>query len=204
MSLLIANRNKQKYVVPSPEVAKLQLERNGFKIMYGVLSDKTLNKKERKEALGVIRVSLPDFEDTQGAGKEVDDAFGARIEAAEKDWASGRVAFYYRYPSNPEINALMLGHSINGEYDPQIFTKEKQDLDKFRIFIYESAVLFLVGWEGVATEEDGKEKPLEFTATNTGYIPESVMMGFSNEVMIPYISGVTNSGTGARSNAVPN
>jgi len=203
MSLIVSNRSKQKYPVPNPQIVVLKNQQLGFPVMLDILHEKKLSKKQRGVTLTAIRKALPDFEDKPGIKEEVSKQYDERIEAAEKAFADENINFFYRLPSNPEIHALMLEYTVNGMYDPEIFTREKQDLDKFSIFVYRAARLFLVGWEGVATEMDGTEKPLEFTEANTEYIPIEVMMGFANDIIIPYLAKVNNKGTGADT-PVPN
>ena len=203
MSLIVSNRSKQKYPVPNPAIIVLKNQQLGFPVLLDIIRDKKLSKKQRGIALKAIRKALPDFEDKPGIKEEVSKQYDERIAAAEKAFADENINFFYRLPSNPEMHALMLEYTINGMYDPEIFTREKQDLDKFSIFVYRAARLFLVGWEGVATEMDGTEKPLEFTEANTEYIPVEVMMGFANDIIIPYLAKVNNKGTGADT-PVPN
>jgi hypothetical protein len=203
MSLIVSNRSKQTYNVPNPEIIILRNQQVGFPVMLDVLREKKLGKKQRDVALAAIKKALPEFEDRPGIKKEVHQQYEDRIAEAKKVFAEEKINFYYRNPSNPEVHALMLAHAVNGEYDPEIFTREKQDLDKFKIFVYRAAKIFLVGWDGVATESDGKEKPLEFTENNTEYIPAAVMMGFANDIIIPYLAKVNSKGTGA-DRPVPN
>ena len=203
MSLIVSNRSKQKYPVPNSAIVVLKNQQLGFPVMLDILHEKKLSKKQRDVALTAILKALPDFEDRPGIKKEVNKQYDERIAAAKKEFADENINFFYRLPSNPEIHALMLEYTVNGMYDPEIFTREKQDPDKFNIFIYRAARLFLVGWEGVATEMDGTEKPLEFSEANTEYIPVTVMMGFANDIIIPYLAKVNNKGTGADA-PVPN
>ena len=71
-------------------------------------------------------------------------------------------------------------------------------------FAFEVAKLFLVGWEGVATKEDGKEVPLEFSLEAIERISDLVIAGFGVDIMFPYTSAVQGGGIGVAGDAIPN
>lgn len=196
----ISNRSKKKYLVPNPECAKLRKQQDGFKVMYDVLAEGKLKKKERQVVIDTIKKALPDFE--PGADvKAINADFAKRIEAAEKEFADAGIAFYYRYPSNPEVHALFQSQKVNGKLDP-VLMGGKGDQSVVVRFAFETALLFLVGWEGF--EEEDSNKPQAFSSDAVGFLPTQMVLGFATEIMFPYTEKVFRKGTGAGDDLVPN
>ena len=196
----ISNRSKKKYLVPNPECARLRKEQDGFKVMHGVLTEGKLKKKEHQIVIDTIKKALPDFE--PGADVEAINAdYAKKIEAAEKEFADAGIAFYYRPPSNPEVHALFQGQKVNGQLDPVLMGKGGDQSVVVR-FAFETALLFLVGWEGF--EEEDSNKPQAFSKDAVGFLPTQMILDFASDVMFPYAERVFSKGTGAEDDPVPN
>ena len=197
----ISNRSKKKYLVPNPECARLRREQDGFKVMYGVLTEGKLKKKEHQVVLDTIKKALPDFE--PGADVEAINAgYAKQIEAAEKEFADAGIVFYYRYPSTPEVRALFKQFSTNGVINAALFSGSPMDSGAVYDFSYAAAAEFLVGWEGF--EEEDSNKPQVFSRDAVGFLPQQIVLDFAETVVFPYATKLFSRTKKAGDDPVPN